>query len=149
MDDGAVKVLSGAGEHGRGGAPDGDLVIMVHILPHERFVRRGNDLHSVLRITYPQAVMGAEVEVDTIGDRVTMRIKPGTEHSQLYRLRGKGVPSLRGAGHGDQIVHIEIDVPSKLTPRQKELVNELGKELGTEVQMKSQTFVEKLKSLFD
>jgi molecular chaperone DnaJ len=149
VDDGAVKVLSGGGEHGRGGAPDGDLVIMVHIAPHEHFVRRGNDLHSVVRITYPQAVLGAEVQVDTIDDNVTMRVKPGTEHGQLYRLRGKGVPALRGAARGDQIVHIEIDVPVKPTPRQKELITELSKELGTEVEMRSATFVDKLKSLFD
>ena len=149
VDDGAVKVLSGAGEHGLGGAPDGDLVIMVHIKRHDRFVRRGNDLHSVLRVTYPQAVLGAEVEVETIHEPVTMRVKPGTEHGQLYRLRGKGVPSLRGAGRGDQIVHIEIDVPTKLTSHQKELIAELGKALGTDVQTRSPTFVDKLRSLFD
>jgi molecular chaperone DnaJ len=149
VDDGAVKVLTGAGEHGLGGAPDGDLVIMVHLTPHDRFIRRGSDLHSVCRITYPQASLGAEVAVKTIDDEVKMRIKPGTEHGQLYRLRGKGVPALRGASRGDQIVHIEIDVPAKLTPRQKELLLELGKELGTDVQTSAPSFVEKLRSLFD
>jgi molecular chaperone DnaJ len=149
VDDGAVKVVSGGGEHGRGGAPDGDLLIMVHVDKHEHFVRRNNDLHSVLRITFPQAVLGAEVDVRTIEQPVKLRIRPGTEHGQIYRIKGKGAPGLRSNVRGDQMIHIEIDVPTKLSDRQKELISNLGKELGTEIDTKSHSFVEKLKSLFD
>lgn len=150
VDDGAVKVVSGGGEHGRGGAPDGDLLIMVHVDKHEHFVRRNKDLHSVVRITYPQAVLGAEVDVRTIDSPVKLRIRPGTEHGRVYRLKGKGVPGLRSAARGDQMVHIEIDIPSKLNEKQKELVSALGKELGTEVEgPRSQSFVDKLKSFFE
>ncbi len=149
VDDGAVKVVSGGGEHGRGGAPDGDLLIMVHVDKHEHFVRRNNDLHSVLRITYPQAVLGDEVDVRTIDQPVKLRIRPGTEHGQVYRLKAKGVPGLRSNVRGDHMVHIEIDVPTKLTDRQREIVASLGRELGTEIEMKSPTFVDKLRSLFD
>ena len=149
VDDGAVKVVSGGGEHGRGGAPDGDLLIMVHVDKHEHFVRRNNDLHSVLRITYPQAVLGADVDVRTIEQPVKLRIRPGTEHGQVYRLKGKGAPGLRSNIRGDQMVHIEIDVPTKLSEKQKEMIAVLGKELGTEIETKSPTFVDKLKSFFD
>ena len=149
VDDGAVKVVPGAGEHGRGGAPDGDLHIMVHVNKHDRFVRRGLDLHSEIRITYPQAVLGTEVEIDTIEESVKMKVKPGTESGQVYRLRGKGVPSLRGRTKGDQLVHVEIDVPTKLTTRQQELIEELGRELGSKTEMQSPSIVDKIKSFFD
>ena len=149
VDDGAVKVVSGAGEHGRGGAPDGDLLIMVHVDRHEHFVRRNSDLHSVVRITYPQAVLGAEVDVRTIEGTVKLKVRPGTEHGQVYRLKGKGVPGLRSNVRGDQMVHVEIDVPTKLSDKQKEIIANLGKELGTKIETKSPSFVEKLKSLFD
>ncbi len=149
VDDGAVKVISGGGEHGRGGAPDGDLLIMVHVEKHDHFVRRNNDLHSVARITYPQAVLGAEVDIRTIDTPVKLRIRPGTEHGQVYRLKGKGVPGIRAEARGDQMVHIEIDVPTKLTEKQKELIAALGKELGTKVDTKPTTFVDKLKSFFE
>ncbi len=149
VDDGAVKVVSGAGEQGRGGAPDGDLLIMVHVKQHDHFVRRGNDLHSVVRITYPQAVLGAEIDVRTIDNPVKLKIRPGTEHGQIYRLRGKGVPGIRSKGRGDQMVHIEIDIPSDTSDRQKEIIMELGRELGSEVDMKSHSFVDRLKSFFE
>ncbi len=149
VDDGAVKVVPGAGEQGRGGAPDGDLLIMIHVEKHDKFVRRNNDLHSIIRITYPQAVLGGEIEVPTVDSSVKLRIRPGTEHGRIYRLKGKGVPGLRTGIRGDQMVHIEIDIPSILTDRQKELITQLGKELGTEVEAKSQSFVGKLKSLFE
>ena len=149
VDDGAVKVVSGAGEQGRGGAPDGDLLIMVHVEKHEHFVRRGNDLHTVLRITFPQAALGAEIDVRTIEHPVKLKIRPGTEHGQVYRLRSKGVPAMRGKNRGDQMVHIEIDVPTEITDRQRELIIELGKELGSDVDMRSHSFVDRLKSLFD
>jgi molecular chaperone DnaJ len=78
-----------------------------------------------------------------------MRLKPGTQNSQTYRLRGKGVPSIRGGSTGDQLVHVEIDVPTNLTQRQKELIEALGSELGTEVQIPSHSILEKIKHLFD
>jgi molecular chaperone DnaJ len=149
VDDGAVKVVSGAGEHGRGGAPDGDLLIMVHVDKHDYFVRRGNDLHSVRRITYPQAVLGSEVDVRTIDQPVKLKIRPGTVHGQVYRLRGKGAPGLRAKTRGDQMVHIEVDIPTELTDHQREIVMALGRELGSEVDMKSHSIVDRIKSFFD
>ena len=148
VDDGAVKVIPGAGEQGRRGAPDGDLHVMIRVKKHDFFIRRGQDVHAVVQISYPQAVLGTELEVPTIDGLVKMRIRPGTEVGQTYRLRGKGVPSLRGRVRGDQHVHVEIIVPKDLTPRQEELISELGKEFGDEVQSKP-SFIGKLKHLFD
>jgi molecular chaperone DnaJ len=150
VDDGAVKIIQGAGEHGRGGAPDGDLHIMIHVKKHEHFVRRGQDLHSELQISYPQAVLGAEVKVPTVEGPVEMRIKPGTENGQVYRLRSKGVPSLRGRSRGDHHIHIDVAVPKKLTERQKDLIRQLGEEFGDTVVPKSQnSFLDKLKDFFE
>jgi molecular chaperone DnaJ len=152
VDDGAVKVLRGHGEQGLRGAPDGDLHIMIHVKKHESFVRRGQDLLSAVRISFPKAVLGGEIEVPTVDGKINMKVKPGTENGQMYRLRGKGVPSLRGGNPGDQLVHVEVDVPSPsdLTPRQKELIAELGKEFADEVQSRPHhSFFDRLKGLFD
>jgi molecular chaperone DnaJ len=148
VDDGAVKIMPGNGEQGRGGAPDGDLHIMVHVKKHKHFVRRGHDLHSEIRISYPQAVLGAEITVPTIEAEVQMRIKPGTESGQIYRLRNKGMPHMRGSTRGDQLVHIEIHIPRELTGRQKELIINLGEELGDEINPGTPSFMDKLKNLF-
>ncbi len=149
VDDGAVKVIPRAGEHGLRGAPDGDLHIMIRVEEHEQFVRRGQDLHSVLQISYPQAVLGDDVEASTIEESVQLRIKPGTDNGQVYRLRGKGVPSLRGRSRGDQHIHIEVMIPKKVTPRQEELIKELGKEFGDEVRPQPQSLIDKLKNIFE
>ncbi|MCP4599547.1 MAG: molecular chaperone DnaJ [Proteobacteria bacterium] len=149
VDDGAVKVIPNAGEHGRRGAPDGDLHVMIHVKKHEHFVRRGQDLHAAVQVNYPQAVLGAEIDVPTIEGPTKMRIKPGSEHGQVYRIRGKGIPSLRSRSRGDQHVHIEVAIPTQLTSHQEELIKELGRELGNEVESKPHSLIDKLKNLFD
>jgi molecular chaperone DnaJ len=147
VDDGAVKVMSGVGEHGLGGAPDGDLHIMLHVKKHDRFVRKGRDLHSVAELSYPQLVLGAEINVKTVDGLVKMRVKPGTSVGQTYRLRGKGIPSLGRKTRGDQHVHIEVSIPRKMTPRQEELIKELGDEFGDHVDTRPSTLLDKLKNL--
>jgi molecular chaperone DnaJ len=149
VDDGAVKTVPGGGEHGRSGGADGDLHVMVQIKPHEIFQRRGLDLQSVIQVSYPQAVLGDEVTVPTIDGEVQMKIKAGTASGQIYRLRGRGVPALRGSRRGDQHVRVEVDVPRKLSERQRELIKALGDELGTDIKAHHPSFLERLKSLFD
>jgi molecular chaperone DnaJ len=149
VDDGAAKIVEGAGEHGRGGAPNGNLHVVIHIAAHEAFSRRGNDLHSAIQVSYPQAVLGAEVDAPTIDGPVKLKIKPGTEAGQVYRLRGKGVPYLRGSGRGDLHVHVDVCVPKKLSPKARELVEALGRELGTEIQSKPPSFFDKMRGLFE
>jgi molecular chaperone DnaJ len=135
VDDGAVKVMSGAGEQGLGRAPDGDLHIMVHV--------------SAVQLSYPQLVLGDEIEVGTVDGPVKMRIKSGTNVGQTYRLRGKGIPSLGRKMRGDQHVHIEVNIPKKMTPRQEELIKELGGEFGHHVETRPNTLFDRLKTLFD
>jgi len=149
VDDGSVKIMEGDGEHGRGGAPNGNLHVMIRLAPHDVFTRKGNDLHSAIQVSYPQAVLGAEVDAPTIDGPVKLKIKPGTEGGQVYRLRGKGVPHLRGSGRGDHHVHVDVCVPRKLSPKQRELIEALGRELGTEIQSKPPSFFEKMRSLFE
>jgi len=148
-DDGSVKTVRGRGEDGVGGAPDGDLHVMIHVREHPIFARKGRELHAAVRVSFPQAALGAEIEVPTVDGPVRMRIKPGTEHGQVYRVRGKGVPSPGGSSRGDQLVHVEVDVPSSLTERQREIVESLGEELGTPVQRRSQSFLDRLKEFFE
>jgi len=149
IDDGAVKVVKGFGEHGRGGAPDGDLHVLVRVRPHEIFARRGLDLHAQLKVSFPQAALGARVEVPVIDGTAQLEIKPGTAPGTVYRMRGKGLPALRGARRGDQLVHIEVDVPRKLSAEARRLIEALGRELGTEVHAGQPSLLERVKSLFE
>ncbi len=148
-DDGAVKIIEGGGEHGRGGAPNGDLHVIIRVAEHPVFRRQGYDLHGAIHVSYPQAVLGAQIEVPTIDAPVTMKINPGTENGRVYRLKGKGLPALRSGRRGDQHVHVEVAVPKKLTDRQRKLIEELGEELGEEVQSRQASFFEKMKNFFE
>ncbi|MBN2801916.1 MAG: molecular chaperone DnaJ [Deltaproteobacteria bacterium] len=146
---GAVKVIQGAGEQGRESAPDGDLHVRINVEKHELFERDGDDLHCVQVISWPQAVLGAEIDVKTINGTVKMKIKKGTSPGQVYVLRGKGVPHLRGAGNGNQLVRIDIDVPQNPDAETVALIKTLGEKLGTDVELKHPSFLDRLKSLFD
>lgn len=101
-----------------------DFDIVVDVRPDKQFKREGNDIIIEQDITYTQAALGAVVEVPTIDDPVKIRVQPGTQPGTLIRLRGKGVPSVRGGGHGDQYVKINLSIPTHLSRRQKELLEE-------------------------
>lgn len=102
-----------------------DFDIVVEVRPDRKFKREGNDLIIEQEITYAQAVLGAIVEVTTIDEPIKIRIQPGTQPGTIIRLRGKGAPSVRGGGRGDQYVKINLHVPTHLSKRQKELLEEL------------------------
>ena len=148
-DDGAVKVIEGGGEHGRGGARNGDLHVVIRVAEHPVFRRHGYDLHGAIHVSYPQAVLGAQIEVPTIDAPVNMKINPGTENGRVYRLKGKGLPALRSGRRVDQHVHVEVAVPQKLTDRQRKLIEELGEELGDDVRSRQPSFFEKMKNFFE
>lgn len=105
-----------------------DFDIVVDVRPDKQFKREGNDLIIEQEITYTQAALGAVVEVPTIDEPLKIRIQPGTQPGTLIRLHGKGVPSVRGGGRGDQYVKINLSIPTHLSRRQKELLEELEKE---------------------
>jgi molecular chaperone DnaJ len=103
-------------------------------------MREGDDLWHVLMIGYPQAALGAEVTVPTLEGPTIVKIHPGTQPGEVIRLRGKGMPRFRSYGKGDLLVRVAISVPEKLTPQQRELLEQLAKELNQDVQPKSRKF---------
>ena len=128
IEDGSHLVLRGEGEDGPRGGPPGDLYVTVRIKPHPNLIRRGMDIIYEAEINFPQAALGDEIEVPTLTGEATVRIPQGTQSGTIIRLRGKGIKGR--LGHGDQLVHISVQVPTKLNNRQRELIEELGEELG-------------------
>jgi DnaJ-class molecular chaperone len=122
--DGSRVRVAGEGTAGRGGGARGDLYLRVRVAPHPLFERRDDDLHLELPLAVWEAALGAEVEVPTLRGKVTMKIPPETPSGKTFRLPGYGVPRLRG-GQGDQLVRVRVVVPSGLTPRERELFEEL------------------------
>ena len=133
VDDNATLRLSGQGEDGPAGGPAGNLYVKIRVQPHKFFERHGKAIHSQVGINIAQAALGDEVEIDTIDGAVVFRIPAGTQSGQQFRLRGKGVPELRGSDRGDQIVTMHVVVPKKLNDEQRELFEQLAQSLGKEV----------------
>ncbi|PGM57859.1 molecular chaperone DnaJ [Bacillus sp. AFS053548] len=124
IDDGQQIRLSGQGEPGKNGGPAGDLYIAFHVREHEFFERDGNDVYCELPLTFAQAALGDEVEVPTLHGKVKTKIPAGTQTGTRMRLKGKGIKDVRGYGQGDQHVIVKVITPTKLTSRQKELLEE-------------------------
>jgi molecular chaperone DnaJ len=122
---------AGQGAPGGPGAPAGDLLLMVRMVPHPMFERRDDDLYVDLPVTFAEAALGAEVLVPTVTGKVTARVPPGIQSGQSLRLAGLGVPHLRGGGTGDLYARIKVAVPKNLSARERELIEEL-KELRQE-----------------
>ncbi len=133
--EGGIKVMSGDGEPGKGGGPAGDLHVIVRVKPHPSFRRDGHDILSEVSITMPQAALGAVIEVATVDGPVKMRIPEGTASGAVFRLRGRGVPRGPGdkAARGDHLAKVAVVTPQALTPRQRELFEELARSFGAEV----------------
>ena len=145
IDDGQTLSLRGEGDSGSKGGPSGDLYITIIVRPHAIFKRQGNDVVCEMPITFTQAALGAELEVPTLDGRVKYDIQEGTQTGTIFRLRGKGIPYLRGNGRGDQYVKVEIDVPKKLNEKQKELLREFAEISGDEACEKRKSFFDKMK----
>jgi molecular chaperone DnaJ len=123
--DGQTIRLKGRGAPGRNGGPAGDLLVLVHVTPHPRFGRVGNDLTVRVPVSFPEAVLGADVAVPTLdGSTVTLRIKPGTQPGSRYRVRGRGIQTKRGTG--DLIVTIDVVVPTTLSDAERAAVEQLA-----------------------
>jgi len=139
IDEGYQLRLRGEGEMAQNGEP-GDLYVQVHVQQHPQFIREGDDLWHVAMITYPQAALGAEITVPTLDGPTTIKIHAGTQVGEVLTLRGKGMPRFRGYGRGDLLVRIGIRVPERLTANQKALLEQLAKELGSDVSTKGRKF---------
>lgn len=145
VDTGSRLRVSGEGEIGLHGGPRGDLYIYLNIEEHPFFKRDGNDLYCDVPVSFPQAVLGAEIEVPTIEGTYKLKVPSGTPSGKIFHLKGKGIQKLGAHGRGDQFVRVYVDVPKSLTPRQKELLEEFAHINGDEV---AKSFKEKIKDLF-
>ena len=130
IDDGQTISKPGAGNAGANGGPAGDLLVTVIVKPHPRFERDGTSVLLEQEISYAQATLGAEVEVPTLDGKVKLTIPEGTQPGAVFRLRGKGIPYLRGSGRGDQFVSVTVKVPKNLTSSQKELLRQFAASMG-------------------
>ncbi len=126
VDSGSRLRLRGEGEAGLRGGPRGDLFIVLHVEPHEIFERRGKDIYCTVPISIIQAALGARVEIPTLDGPQSMDIPAGTQGGEIFKLKGKGFPDLRGFSPGDQLIEIKLVTPTKLTDRQKELLREFA-----------------------
>ncbi|HEU4728492.1 MAG TPA: J domain-containing protein [Kofleriaceae bacterium] len=129
---GTVKTFKGEGEPGKGGAAPGDLHVSLRVAEHATFRRDGLDVRSEHTISFPQAALGAVVEIDTLDGPVKMRIPEGTQPGRVFRIRGRGIPQASGkaAPRGDHLVQIQLEVPTELSPRQRQLIEELAQANG-------------------
>jgi len=140
IDEGNQLRLRGEGEMTSNGGEPGDLYVLVHIAPNDLFVREGDDLYYILMIGFPHAALGADISVPTLDEPTNVRISAGTQAGEIIRLKGKGMPRFRGYGRGDLLIRVGISVPEKLSSRQRELLEQLGKELDKDFQPKSRKF---------
>jgi molecular chaperone DnaJ len=145
---GSVQTVEGAGNRVRPDRPAGNLELVVEVESHPFFRRVGDDVVCKVPISYSQAALGGEVEVPTLEGNVRLRVPPATQVGNVLRLRGKGIARRVRGGHGDQLVEVTIEVPSNLSERARQLLVELGRELGDDVQPQTASFMEKLKGLF-
>jgi DnaJ-class molecular chaperone len=127
VDNGSRIRLHGMGEAGQNGGAPGDLYIVTRVRPHPVLERKGDNLYIEVPITITEAALGARIEVPTIDGATTMRIPPETSSGLVFRLRGKGVPHLKGGGQGDQFVMVKIVAPRNLDTRSQELLREFAR----------------------
>jgi molecular chaperone DnaJ len=146
VDNGTRLKVSGQGEAGQKGGISGDLYVQIHVRKHKIFTRENNDLYLEVPISFKQACLGDEVEVPTLRGTINMKIPEGTPSNTLFRIKGKGIPNLRGFGSGDEFVKVVVETPKSLSKRQKELLTEFDK-LTEEKPLKS--FLDKLKGVFE
>jgi molecular chaperone DnaJ len=145
IDDGQIISMRGEGDPGSKGGPKGDLFVTINVKAHSIFKRQGNDVVCEMPITFVQAALGAELEVPTLDGKVSYTMPEGTQTGSIFRLKGKGIPHLRGSGRGDQYVKVVIDVPKKLNEKQKELLREFAEISGDEACEQRKNFFEKMK----
>lgn len=149
IDQGQRLKLRGEGEAAPKGGVAGDLYVVVSIKPHALFERQETELFCQLPISYAQAVLGGQIEVPTLDGEISMKIPPGTQSGKTFRLKGKGIVDLHAGRRGDQHVRVYVHVPTSVTDRQRELLEELSSIEGKPVANESRTFFDKVKDFFE
>jgi molecular chaperone DnaJ len=142
--------LSHEGEDGQNGGPPGDLYVAIAVKPHPIFTRQDTDIVCDVPVSFVTATLGGKVAVPTLTGETIIKVPAGTQHDKLLRLKGLGVPSLKhNRRAGDQIIRIKVEIPAKLTPRQKEILSEFAKESGMTMDKDGDGFFEKMRSYFE
>jgi molecular chaperone DnaJ len=139
---------AGNGEAAGAGGSAGDLYIVLTVKEHELFERQGDDLFCEIPIKFTLATLGGAIEVPTLSGKASLKIPAATQSGTTFRLRDKGMPSLRGGRHGDQLVRVHVEVPTALTPEQRKLLDEFAKVSGDANEPTSRSFFEKAKKFF-
>ncbi|MBB6675406.1 molecular chaperone DnaJ [Cohnella nanjingensis] len=145
VDDGSQLRVSGEGEGGVRGGPAGDLYIVLRVKTHDFFERDGDDIYCEVPLTFTQAALGDEIEIPTLTEKVKLKIPAGTQTGTYFRLKGKGVPKLRGYGQGDQHVKVTLVTPTNLSEDQKDLLRDFGSKSGESTHEQHQSIFERMK----
>lgn len=148
VDNGSRLRSSGNGEAGIGGGQTGDLYIVISVKEHELFERQGDDLFCEIPIKFTLASLGGSIEVPTLFGKGSLKIPAGTQSGTTFRLRDKGMPSLRGGRQGDQLVRVQVEVPQSLTAEQRRILEEFARISGDASEPTSKSFFEKAKKFF-
>ena len=148
VEDGTRIRYSSEGDTGRSGGPNGDLYVVLSIRAHDFFQRDGYNLHCVVPISFPQAALGAEIEIAGIDGAVSVKIPEGTQSGRELRVRGRGIPFLNEKGRGDLVVKTMVQIPKKLTRAQRDLIAQLADSLAVENKPTSPGLLDKMKDLF-
>ncbi len=124
--EGSYMTMRGKGNTGKRGGETGSLMVVFEELPHKHFIREDTDIIYNLFITYPQAVLGAEVEVPTLNGKALLKVGSGTQPGKLLKMKGKGIKHLNSHGVGDQIVKVNVAIPHKVNSKEKEMLKQLA-----------------------
>ncbi len=146
--EGQAVRIQGEGEAGEAGAPSGDLHCYIAVKPHPMFTRHNNDIVCQVPISFTQAALGATIEVPTLKGTEEMNIPSGSQHGEVFKMKGKGLPDLRSYKNGDELVQIIIEIPKKLTEKQKTLLREFAETEDDKVMPQRKGFLDKIKKVF-
>ena len=148
VDNGSRLRVSGEGEAGAKGGPNGDLYVYLYVKPHKFFERDGTTVLCEVPINIVQATLGADIKVPTLDGQVTMKVPEGTQPGKVLRLKGKGIPSLLGGSRGDQLVRIKVVVPTKLSDKQKDALRKFADISKDNINPEEKSFMDKVKDFF-
>ena len=141
--------LGGEGEPGSAGGPRGDLFVVVEVEDHPLFEREGDDLLCEVPISFTQAALGARIDVPTLQGAAELEIPAGTQGGEVFRLRGQGMPSVYGRGKGHLLIRVAVEIPKKLSARQKELLAEFGRHDSEGATPRRSSFLDKVRKVFE
>ena len=148
VDNESVIPIKGQGEPGINGGPDGDLYIVINVKPHKLFERRGQDLWLEIPITFDQAALGDDIVVPTLEEKVSYKVPAGTQPGTVFRLKGKGIKSVRSSKKGDLYVKVTLEIPTKLNAKQKKAIATMAKSVTSDCYHKKSSFLDSIKEFF-